>query len=159
MHVICPPIQVGLGGRQLVFICPSPGPSGNPGYVCLRHDVDGVVWLPHASLTNSQSRWSHVSTVHALGYVQASKRDRKFTTCPPNLKFAVITDSCRHVFVYMQPEEGVGLPEGAGLNSAETYVYSAAKSADLLGVVACDNGTIFVLTEEKLDILKIPNML
>ena len=134
-----------------MFTCSSPSPSGHPGYMCLRHDVDGVVWLPHACLTNSHSRWSHVSTFHALGYVQASKRDKKFTTCPPNLKFAVITDSSRHVFVYMQPEE-------EELNSAETYVYSAAKSADLLGIVACDNGTIFVLTQEKLDILKIPNI-
>lgn len=139
-----------------MFTCCSP--SGHPGYVCLRHDVDGVVWLPHACLTNSHSRWSHVSTFNALGYVQASKRDKKFTTCPPNLKFAVITDSTRHVFVYMQPEETGLNSEGEGLNSAETYVYSAAKSADLLGIVACDDGTIFVLTEEKLDILKIPKL-
>ena len=142
------PLQVSLGGRQVVFTGPSP--SCQPGYFCLRHDVDGVVWLPHAtSPANPSARWSHVTTFNALGYVQASKRERKFTTCSPDKTYAVISDGVRHVFVYMKPSKG-------SPNSAVEYVHSLERSTDVLGVVAADNGIVFLLTKKKLHILKIP---
>lgn len=90
-----------------------------------------------------------MTTFNALGYVQASKRERKFTTCSPNLKYAVICDGVRHVFVYMQPTERGG-------NSAAEYVHSLTRPMDLLGVVASDHGTVFLLTKKELYILKIP---
>jgi hypothetical protein len=90
-----------------------------------------------------------VATFNALGYVQASKRERKFTTCSPNLKYAVICDGVRHVFVYMQPAEETP-------NSAVEYVHSLTRATDVLGLVASDNGTIFLLTTTELYILKIP---
>lgn len=125
-------------------------PNRYLGYFSLRHDVDAVVWLPHASLTTSQSRWRHVSTFNALGYVQASKRERKFTTCSPNLKLAVISDSTRHVFVYMKPKE-------SQLNSAAEYIYSMSKPTNILGLVVSDTGIIFVLTEKELHFLQVPD--
>ena len=123
-----------------------------PAYFSLRHDVDAVLWLPHASLPSpspSCTRWCHASTFNALGYVQASKRERKFTTCPPNVKYAVISDSTRHVFVYMQPR--------GGANSAAEHVYSAPGVTSILGIVATDMGVVYVLTETELTLLKIPD--
>lgn len=89
-----------------------------------------------------------MTTFHALGYVQASKRERKFTTCSPDMKYAVICDGVRHVFVYMKPAKG-------SPNSAVEYVHSLARSTDILGVVASKNDVIFLLTKNKLHILKI----
>lgn len=136
----------------MVFTAPSR--VNHPAYFSLRHDVDAVVWLPHASVPLSSSSssitpWQHVSTFNALGYVQASKRERKFTTCAPNLEYAVISDGTRHVFIYMQPR--------GGANSAVEYVYSALKPTRILGLVAMDKGVVFVLTEEALTLLNIPN--
>lgn len=150
VELLCP--QVGFGGRQLVFTAASHH-GNHPAYFSLRHDVDAVVWLPHASLPSSpsspQAHWSHASTFNALGYVQASKEERKFTTCSPNLKYAVISDSTRHVFVYRQPR-GVA-------NSAAEHVYSTPKTTSILGLVATDMGVVFVLTDKEIMALQIPD--
>lgn len=108
------------------------------------------MWLPHASLTASQARWRHIATFNALGYVQASKRERKFTLCSPNLKYAVISDSTRHVFVYMQPEQDKP-------DCAVEYVHSVPQRTDILGIVASDPGIIYILTNKELTILRIPD--
>lgn len=119
--------------------------------------MDAVVWQPHASVPttagpNPPPRWQHVDTFHALGYVQASKRERRFTTCPPGLKYAVISDTSRHVFVYMQPER-------ERRNVAVEYVYSVpSQSANILGLVATDAGIIYVLTTTLLIVLRIPDI-
>ena len=158
-------LQVGLGGRQLLFTAPAAS-SDAPRYFCLRHDVDCVVWHPHACLTRYGPRWTHVSTFDALGYVQASKRERKFTTCSPGLKFAAMADGTRHVFVYVRTEEGH--------NTAAEFVHSftssssssiadeedaavAEKTPALLGLAALDCGSVLVLTDGQLHVLKIPN--
>lgn len=44
-----------------------------------------------------------MSTLPALGYVQASKSSRKFTVSAPDASFAAICDRSRHVYVYRQP--------------------------------------------------------
>ena len=140
--------QVSLGGHQLLFVAPSLG-RGHPNIFSLRHDVDATVWLPHAAPTTLHSRWSHISTFSALGYVQASKRERKFTTCTPNLKIAVISDCTRHIFIYLQPD--------IKSKSAEEYIHTFLEPTRILGVAASDAGLVFVLTDVELNILKIPN--
>ena len=129
----------------------APSPNQHPHYFSLRHDVDAVVWQPCSSLTPPSSpRWSHLATFNALGYVQASKRERRFTTCSPGLKYAVISDSTKHVFVYVQP--GQARPD-----CAVEYVFSIPERTDILGLVATDEGVIYVLTNKELVALKIPN--
>jgi hypothetical protein len=44
-----------------------------------------------------------VATFNAFGYVQASKRQRKFTMCSPDYSFVAISDCTRHIYVYRQP--------------------------------------------------------
>lgn len=128
----------------------APSQNRQTHYFSLRYDVDALTWLPQASVTTSQSYWTHVATFNALGYVQASKRDRRFTTCSPNLKFAVISESTRHVFVYLQPKKG--------LPKAVEHIYTFPNRTDILGVVASDNGIVFVLCSKELTVLKIPDL-
>lgn len=75
--------------------------------LCLRHDVDGVVWQPN-KVTNESSNWlTHLHTFHAFGYVQASKQEAKFRLAPPDLSYACVVDARKHVFVYKQSGEKV----------------------------------------------------
>ena len=88
-----------------------------------------------------------MGTFNALGYVQASKRDRKFSTCAPNLSFAVMSDCNRHIFVYKQPSEGI---KG---NVAQQYVHTLATNSDrvnIFGLQASSDGVVFVLCEREL---------
>ena len=144
-------LQLGLGGRQIVFT--SPGAKDLQPYVSIRHDVDAVVWQPVGSRGGGGGGggtvWTHVTTFNALGYIQASKEDRKFTVAPPSLKFVAVSDCKRHVFVYAQPAEGI-----MGNSSAEG-VHTMADRADILGLRASDSGLVFVLTAKSLTVLQV----
>ncbi|KAF9159373.1 hypothetical protein DFQ26_006598 [Actinomortierella ambigua] len=102
--------------------------------VCLKHDVDGLVYriqhVPQSSrassltsdgtTTTSQSNHSnnnnssghldlrlvHVSTFDALAFVQASKRERKFVMHDPQGRFCVIAETHRTVYVYLHTPGG-----------------------------------------------------
>ncbi|CAH8558916.1 unnamed protein product [Dicrocoelium dendriticum] len=84
--------------------------------ICLRHDVDGIVWLPTSAVTaatgdssnSDTSPWSHSATLQAFGYVLASKQDHRFVSTPPlmpgsPLPFVAVADSTRRIYVYKQP--------------------------------------------------------
>lgn len=102
--------------------------------MCVRHDVDGLVWQPPVFDKLNFDAWKleHIGTFSALGYVQASKQQRKFTVCAPgrfcrtfsrklcgdsmtnyynelllslDLSFVAICDTIKHVYVYKQPHE------------------------------------------------------
>ena len=79
--------------------------------------------------------------------MQAARRDKKFTVCPPDLKFAALCDCDRHVFVYMQPEAGV---KG---NTAAQYVTTLQSPGDILGLQATDSGLVFVLKDNELFVI------
>ncbi|KAK7498813.1 hypothetical protein BaRGS_00009905 [Batillaria attramentaria] len=76
--------------------------------LCLRHDVDGFVWQPEiagdpAGGPSSKScPWRHAGTLDAFGYVQASKAQRRFSSCAPDFSLAAIADCSRHVYLYRQ---------------------------------------------------------
>ncbi|KAL8581126.1 hypothetical protein ACOMHN_033574 [Nucella lapillus] len=76
--------------------------------LCLRHDVDGLLWQPN-NLTplkgagvSGSCPWQHVGTLDAFGYVQASKTQRRFSSCAPDFSLAAIADCSRHVYLYRQ---------------------------------------------------------
>ena len=103
LHVIDGDLKVthkaNLSGHQLLFGTSVSGDGGrNNEALCLRHDVDGLVWS-----VNGQPSFKHVGTFAALGYVQASKAQRKYTVSPPGMGYAAIVEATRRVFLYRQP--------------------------------------------------------
>ncbi len=71
--------------------------------ICLRHDVDGLLWQPEENVEEGQSVWQHIATFNAFGYVQASKQQKKFSCCAPNFSYSIISDCVRHIYIYRQP--------------------------------------------------------
>ncbi len=139
-----------MGGHQVLFVGPGPGDAGQPAMFALRHDVDATIWLPLNHVSSSRTRWMHHSTVNALGYIQASKRERKFTCSSPDLSYAIISDSTRHVFVYHQPDKTS--------KTAVEYVHTFLEPTNIMGVVAATGNIVFVLTDTELCVLKIPDL-
>ena len=117
-----------------------------PPAFCIRHDVDALLWQPKA-LPSNDDNWTHVGTFNALGYVQAAKRDRKFSTCAPDMSFATLCDCTKHVYVYQQPE--------AGAKHARQHVVTLeTPDNEILGLQA-SNGRVFVLTKQSLHALTV----
>ncbi|KAG0228942.1 hypothetical protein BGW41_003218 [Actinomortierella wolfii] len=111
------------GGVEQPFQIPS---------VCLKHDVDGLVYriqhTPQSSrssaamstadrqttTTNNNNldlRLVHVSTFDALAFVQASKREKKFVMHDPQGRFCVIVETHRNLYVYMHTVGGQHKPK------------------------------------------------
>lgn len=137
---------MGLGGKQLLFTLPSS--LNHSSLLSIRHDIDALLYFPFLSPTNSLN-FAHVSTFHALGYVQASKRDKKFLTCSPNMSYAVLSTASRHIFIYCQPINGI---KGT---SAIQYVHTLGNNDGILGLQASSEQLVFVLCENELIALKL----
>uniref|UniRef100_A0A1I8FE56 Peptidase_S9 domain-containing protein n=1 Tax=Macrostomum lignano TaxID=282301 RepID=A0A1I8FE56_9PLAT len=91
------------GEAKRVWLFATRVTPSEPPYVCLRRDVDGLLWRPDFSGGDASSIWQHVTTFHAFGYVRASKTDAKFVSCAPSFGYAAICDCYRHVYVYHSP--------------------------------------------------------
>ncbi|XP_072304203.1 nudC domain-containing protein 1 [Eucyclogobius newberryi] len=148
---------VNLGSHQYLFTVQS-DPTQMP-CLCLRHDVDALVWQPRPE--RPEHMWEHVATFNALGYVQASKRDKKFATCAPNFSYASLCECLRRAFIYRQPApvETVLFNRRQGRQVgqvAKQQVSSLDSDRPILGFRATDE-RLFILTSSHLHVLKVNN--
>ena len=84
------------------------------------------------------------------GYVQASKRDKKFFACAPNYSYAALCECLRRVFIYRQPTPMSTVlynrKEGRQVGQvAKQQVASLETNDPILGFQAT-NERLFVLT-------------
>ncbi|BHF72811.1 hypothetical protein SprV_0401588200 [Sparganum proliferum] len=99
-------MKVELLGNQWLYNAPLKANAPASHLLCVRHDVDGLLWCP-------APQWpQHVATLQAFGYVLASKRSHRFVASPPahitgtnvaHLPFVAVADLARHIYVYWQP--------------------------------------------------------
>ena len=129
--------------------------------------MDGLIWQPLISTGSLEGHainltLEHAGTFAALGYVQASKQQRKFTCSAVDLSFVAIIDRLRHVYIYRQPSD---IGEGCELRNRTTgqRVKKVAKqqvvtlqdsNEEIIGAVASAT-TLFVATSSTLYTLKI----
>ncbi|XP_008582112.1 PREDICTED: nudC domain-containing protein 1 [Galeopterus variegatus] len=146
---------VNLGSNQYLFSV-IVDPKEMPCF-CLRHDVDALLWQPHSS--KQDDKWEHIATFNALGYVQASKRDKKFFACAPNYSYAALCECLRRVFIYRQPTPMSTVlynrKEGRQVGQvAKQQVASLETNDPILGFQAT-NERLFVLTTKNLFLIKV----
>ncbi|CAF92798.1 unnamed protein product, partial [Tetraodon nigroviridis] len=146
-----------LGSSQYLFtvvVNPSEMPC-----LCFRYDVDAIVLQPHPE--QPENMWEHVATFNALGYVQASKQDKKFVSCPPNFSYAALCECICRTFVYRQPSplETVlfNRKQGRQIEKvAKQHLASLDSDKPILGFRAT-NERVYILTCSNIFILKINN--
>lgn len=146
---------VNLGSNQYLFSV-IVDPKEMPCF-CLRHDVDALLWQPHCS--KQDDMWEHIATFNALGYVQASKRDKKFFACAPNYSYAALCECLRRVFIYRQPTPMSTVlynrKEGRHVGQvAKQQVASLETNDPILGFQAT-NERLFVLTTKNLFLIRV----
>ncbi|XP_060079821.1 nudC domain-containing protein 1-like [Ylistrum balloti] len=141
--------KTNLGSHQWLFNARLS--RDQPPVLCLRHDVDGLLWQPENVVKEQITPWKHVSTFNAFGYVQASKQQRKYSICPPGSSYVAVCDCIRHVYIYRQPAP-ITSPvrnrkTGRQVNSvAKQQVISLESVDNILGIQATDE-KLFVITK------------
>lgn len=154
--------KINMGGHQWLFTRQI-GPEELPA-ICLRHDVDGILWQPKNVFNEGELehfKVEHVATFSALGYVQASKQDKKFTSCSPDFSYSAISDCARHIYMYFQPEnlhsnfELRNRKTGESIaHIAKQYVISLEDCDKILGM-QLSKECIFVLSKDLLYAAKV----
>ncbi|KAI7834104.1 hypothetical protein BX661DRAFT_176641 [Kickxella alabastrina] len=94
------------------WLCPSfpraPASSRNAGQgcalppVCLKFDVDGVVFAFKPDEARASVEAQHIGTFAALSYIQGSKREKRFMFVDANMSVAVLAETRRRVYIYHQ---------------------------------------------------------
>ncbi|KAF9576489.1 hypothetical protein EC968_007967 [Mortierella alpina] len=123
--------------------------------VCLKHDVDGLVYSIHhtpgstpststVQQTDGVMSFVHSGTFDALAFVQASKREKRFVMHDPHGRFAVIVESSRNVYIYWHTA-------GAKLKHERQTVVDVSKGqqVDIIGCQLIGDGILVILMEGK----------
>ncbi|CAH1155611.1 unnamed protein product [Phaedon cochleariae] len=123
----------------------------------IRHDVDICLWQPEKN--GDQFSIVHEGTLLALGYVQASKRNRKFIACPPDMSYSVICESSGHLFIYkkciaVSSGEVRNRSTGRRVNNIAQQQVVNISNDEILGIY-CTNTSLFILSEKEIRVLKI----
>ncbi|XP_042320563.1 nudC domain-containing protein 1 isoform X2 [Sceloporus undulatus] len=145
---------VNLGSNQYLFSTVV-DPKEMPCF-CLRHDVDALLWQPRP---DQQDKWEHISTFNALGYVQASKQDKKFMACAPNHSYSALCECVRRVFIYRQPAPLSTVlynrKEGRQVGQVAKQLVATLETHDPVLGFQATNERLFVLTTKVLFIIKV----
>ncbi|XP_043659024.1 nudC domain-containing protein 1 [Drosophila teissieri] len=127
---------------------------GFPAAFATRQGVDASIWLQMYQ-PSRPDEWSvrHEGQLHAFGYVQASKVQRKFTACCPDLDYVVICDPVRHVLVYFPSHESAGglrRRNGPPVSLGKQNLVTLGDNVDeILGITTANN-VITVLSKHAL---------
>ncbi|XP_057664626.1 nudC domain-containing protein 1 [Diorhabda carinulata] len=146
--------KINLGTNQ-VLLCANLSPDLVPA-VGIRYDVDICLWQPHYNETFSIT---HEGTLLALGYVQASKQNRKYTVCPPDMNYAVICETNGHLFIYRQNRsitntELRNRTTGRRVQKIAQQQVVNLCNEEIIGIYA-SNTTLFLLCEKSIIVLRI----
>ncbi|KAL1518026.1 hypothetical protein ABEB36_001712 [Hypothenemus hampei] len=140
--------QIHLGSHQVLLS--QYLDSVQPPALGIRRDVDVCLWQPKLD-QDGNFFCKHEGTLLAFGYVQASKTNRKYLSCSPNLSYSVVSESAGHIFIYRQNKPLLGgnlrnRTTGQQVkNVAQQQVFHLINE-DILGIVAA-NQYLYILGE------------
>lgn len=121
--------------------------------IALRHDVDACLW----GFEDNAEHWKHLGTLDAFGYVAASKQQRKFMECSPDINYAVICEPERHVFIYMNEwatAGGLRNRSGLQIKLGQQKLVALEGTGEVLGMAVLNEVT-FLLTPKFMLCLKV----
>lgn len=131
---------------------------GFPQAVAVRNDVDCCLWLQRTNPSDDEWSLVHEATLHAFGYIQASKRDRKYLMCSPDTSLAVISESSRHLFIYKNSyntASGLRKRSGPQLTIGQQKLVSFdGSNGEILGI-SVENEIILLLMENAICCLQL----
>ncbi|XP_032037309.1 nudC domain-containing protein 1 isoform X1 [Aythya fuligula] len=146
---------INLGSNQYLFSAVV-DPREMPCF-CLRHDVDALLWQPHPD--QPENMWEHIATFNALGYVQASKQDKKFMACAPDYSYSALCECLRRVFIYRQPAPLSTVlynrKEGRQVGQVAKQLVATLEANDPILGFQATNERLFVLTAKTLFLIKV----
>lgn len=100
----------------------------------------------------------HEGTLNAFGYVQASKQQKKFLQCAPDMSYSIISESQRHIFVYKSNyDTASGLKNrnsSKKVSIGQQKLITMDESDEVLGIV-CENEITVLLTQKQILCLQI----
>lgn len=107
----------------------------------------------------------HEINLHAFGYIQASKQQKKFTNCSLNFQYVVICESYRHIFIYKSNygnDNELRNRNGPQITIGKQYVVTLTNNDDnhsqnigeILGM-SITNNFVVLLTEKNIVYLQI----
>lgn len=127
---------------------------GFPSAIVTRQDVDASVWLQNIvhQPDGTEPDWSlrHEGNLHAFGYVQASKQQKKFMDCSPDLGYSVICESHRHVFLYKakyETADGLRNRSGPQVTVGKQHLVTLEDTGEVLGLRTAED-FVMLLTEK-----------
>lgn len=107
--------------------------------ICLRYENDGCVWKiqPH------DDSWdiSHEYTYPVFGYVEASKRNKKFCVAPVNGTYVAILEHTRYIFLYERPNSDITV-------GRQWLLDLGPDSLPIMGAAATNNYLIVLSTDK-----------
>ena len=146
-------VVLGLNNPPLYAL---PLRPGQPPALAIRNDVDVCLWLPQvaASLNEDESvKWTvqHEGTVNAFGYIQASKQQKKFIQCSPDMSYALICEPHRHIFIYKTTHDGASGLKNRGqstkISIGQQKLVTMDEFDEVLGIVI-ENEVTLLLTQK-----------
>lgn len=120
----------------------------------LRSDVDAIVWQPNTNTAlDGEINFTakHEGTLNAIGYVRASKEQKKFIQCSPDMSYAIICQARRHIFYYNGTYDTAGglknRNTGTKISIGKQNLIALDESEEVLGVL-CENEVTLILTQK-----------
>ncbi|XP_078037029.1 nudC domain-containing protein 1 [Augochlora pura] len=109
--------------------------------ICLRHDNDSCLWVTGNA---DDTKWDieHCYTFPGFGYVEASKRNKKFCVSPDDASYVAILEHTRYIFLYKRPDLTVEVEK-------QWIVDLGTETLPIMGATATSN-YLFVLTKNTL---------
>lgn len=124
--------------------------------MCLWQPILSVGSLTDTNEINWQLQ--HEGTINAFGYVQASKQQKKYLQCSPDMSYAVICEPHRHVFIYKTAHTGAtGLKNrtsGSKASIGQQKLIVMDEMDEVVGI-SVEDDVILLLTQKHVICLQI----
>ncbi|KAJ3037843.1 NudC domain-containing protein 1 [Rhizophlyctis rosea] len=140
-------ICYGAGHEWLGPVLRSQESEGSLGAICLQSDVDGLVYTVKDGFA-----LQHVSSFNAFGFVQASKRDKKFVVVSPGpeYRYAAVVESVKHVYLYRKGREGEIFAEQYVVDLTENEAETGGEAGQVVGVQMVGENALLILKEDRI---------